>query len=275
MGQKINPTGFRLATNKNWSSRWYSNSKNFAVLLNNDIKVREFLNKKLVNAAVSRILIERPAKNAKITIFSARPGIVIGKKGEDIESLRSSIQDLMGIPVQLNIEEVRKPEIDATLVAQSIAQQLEKRVMFRRAMKRAMQNAMRLGAQGIKIMSSGRLNGIEIARSEWYREGRVPLHTLRADVDYGTARAQTQYGIIGVKVWIFKGEIFEDPTLPKTATESQVEKVETLEKQKLKKTIKAAVKKTKPTEEIKKPKVSVKKKDEAEVDSTKTKKDEK
>ena len=275
MGQKINPTGFRLATNKNWSSRWYSNSKNFAILLNNDIKVREFLNKKLVNAAVSRILIERPAKNAKITIFSARPGIVIGKKGEDIESLRSSIQDLMGIPVQLNIEEVRKPEIDATLVAQSIAQQLEKRVMFRRAMKRAMQNAMRLGAQGIKIMSSGRLNGIEIARSEWYREGRVPLHTLRADVDYGTARAQTQYGIIGVKVWIFKGEIFEDPTLPKTATESQVEKVETLEKPKPKKTIKAAVKKTKPTEEIKKPKVSVKKKDEAEVESTKTKKDEK
>ena len=275
MGQKINPTGFRLATNKNWSSRWYSNSKNFAVLLNNDIKVREFLNKKLVNAAVSRILIERPAKNAKITIFSARPGIVIGKKGEDIESLRSSIQDLMGIPVQLNIEEVRKPEIDATLVAQSIAQQLEKRVMFRRAMKRAMQNAMRLGAQGIKIMSSGRLNGIEIARSEWYREGRVPLHTLRADVDYGTARAQTQYGIIGVKVWIFKGEIFEDPTLPKTATEPQVEKVETLEKPKPKKTIKAAVKKTKPTEEIKKPKVSVKKKDEVEVDSTKTKKDEK
>ena len=274
MGQKINPTGFRLATNKNWSSRWYSNSKNFAGLLNNDIKVREFLNKKLVNAAVSRILIERPAKNAKITIFSARPGIVIGKKGEDIESLRSSIQDLMGIPVQLNIEEVRKPEIDATLVAQSIAQQLEKRVMFRRAMKRAMQNAMRLGAQGIKIMSSGRLNGIEIARSEWYREGRVPLHTLRADVDYGTARAQTQYGIIGVKVWIFKGEIFEDPT-PKTATESQVEKVETLEKPKPKKTIKAAVKKTKPTEEIKKPKVSVKKKDEAEVESTKTKKDEK
>ena len=275
MGQKINPTGFRLATNKNWSSRWYSNSKNFAGLLNNDIKVREFLNKKLVNAAVSRILIERPAKNAKITIFSARPGIVIGKKGEDIESLRSSIQDLMGIPVQLNIEEVRKPEIDATLVAQSIAQQLEKRVMFRRAMKRAMQNAMRLGAQGIKIMSSGRLNGIEIARSEWYREGRVPLHTLRADVEYGTARAQTQYGIIGVKVWIFKGEIFEDPTLPKTASESQVEKKDEFEKPKAKKTIKAAVKKPEPAEEVKKPKVSVKKKDEVEIDSTKTKKDEK
>ena len=275
MGQKINPTGFRLAVNKDWSSRWYSNSKNFAVLLNNDIKVREFLNKKLANAAVSRILIERPAKNAKITIFSARPGIVIGKKGEDIESLRSSIQSLMGIPVQLKIEEVRKPEIDATLVAQSIAQQLEKRVMFRRAMKRAMQNAMRLGAQGIKIMSSGRLNGIEIARSEWYREGRVPLHTLRADVDYGTARAQTQYGIIGVKVWIFKGEIFEDPTLPKTATESQVEKIDALEKPKPRKTIKTAVKKIKPTEEIKKPKVSVKKKDEVEIDSTKIKKDEK
>jgi len=260
MGQKINPTGFRLAVNKNWSSRWYSNTKNFAGLLNNDIKVREFLNKKLVNAAVSRILIERPAKNAKITIFSARPGIVIGKKGEDIESLRSSIQDLMGIPVQLNIEEVRKPEIDATLIAQSIAQQLEKRVMFRRAMKRAMQNAMRLGAQGIKIMSSGRLNGIEIARSEWYREGRVPLHTLRADVDYGTARAQTQYGIIGVKVWVFKGEIFEDPTLPKTATESQVEKTEEIEKPK--KTIKSAVKKSKLQTETKKPEVTIKKKDE-------------
>ena len=274
MGQKINPTGFRLAVNKNWSSRWYSNTKNFAGLLNNDIKVREFLNKKLVNAAVSRILIERPAKNAKITIFSARPGIVIGKKGEDIESLRSSIQDLMGIPVQLNIEEVRKPEIDATLIAQSIAQQLEKRVMFRRAMKRAMQNAMRLGAQGIKIMSSGRLNGIEIARSEWYREGRVPLHTLRADVDYGTARAQTQYGIIGVKVWVFKGEIFEDPTLPKTATESQVEKTEEIEKPK--KTIKSAVKKSKPQTETKKPEVTIKKKDEVkiEIEPTQTNKDE-
>ena len=274
MGQKINPTGFRLATNKNWSSRWYSNTKNFAGLLNNDIKVREFLNKKLVNAAVSRILIERPAKNAKITIFSARPGIVIGKKGEDIESLRSSIQNLMGIPVQLNIEEVRKPEIDATLIAQSIAQQLEKRVMFRRAMKRAMQNAMRLGAQGIKIMSSGRLNGIEIARSEWYREGRVPLHTLRADVDYGTARAQTQYGIIGVKVWVFKGEIFEDATLPKVATEPQVEKIE--EQDKPKRTIKAAVKKSKPETETKtkKPEVSIKKKDDEKSKPTQTKKDE-
>jgi small subunit ribosomal protein S3 len=177
-------------------------------MLQSDIKVREFLNKKLASAAVSRILIERPAKNAKITIYSARPGVVIGKKGEDIESLRSSLQGLMGVPVHLNIEEVRKPEIDATLIAQSIAQQLEKRVMFRRAMKRAMQNAMRLGAQGIKIMSSGRLNGIEIARTEWYREGRVPLHTLRADIDYGVAEASTTYGIIGIKVWVFKGEIF-------------------------------------------------------------------
>ena len=210
MGQKIHPIGFRLSVQKNWSSRWYANSKNFPEMLQSDIKVREFLNKKLAAAAVSKIIIERPAKNAKITIHSARPGVVIGKKGEDIESLRSALQGLMGVPVHLNIEEVRKPEIDATLIAQSIAQQLEKRVMFRRAMKRAMQNAMRLGAQGIKIMSAGRLNGIEIARTEWYREGRVPLHTLRADIDYGVAEASTTYGIIGIKVWVFKGEIFAD-----------------------------------------------------------------
>jgi small subunit ribosomal protein S3 len=210
MGQKIHPIGFRLSVQKNWTSRWYANSKNFPAMLNSDIKVREFLKKKLSHAAVSKIVIERPAKNAKITIYSARPGIVIGKKGEDIESLRSSLQGLMGVPVHLNIEEVRKPEIDATLIAESIAQQLEKRVMFRRAMKRAMQNAMRLGAQGIKIMSSGRLNGIEIARTEWYREGRVPLHTLRADIDYGVAEAQTTYGIIGIKVWVFKGEVFDN-----------------------------------------------------------------
>ncbi len=210
MGQKIHPIGFRLSVNKNWSSRWYANSKNFPEMLQSDIKVRAFLNKKLAAAAVSKIIIERPAKNAKITIHSARPGVVIGKKGEDIESLRSALQGMMGVPVHLNIEEVRKPEIDATLIAQSIAQQLEKRVMFRRAMKRAMQNAMRLGAQGIKIMSSGRLNGIEIARTEWYREGRVPLHTLRADIDYGVAEALTTYGIIGIKVWVFKGEIFAD-----------------------------------------------------------------
>jgi small subunit ribosomal protein S3 len=254
MGQKINPTGFRLAVNKNWTSRWFANSKDFPLLLQNDIKVREFLNKRLVNAAVSKIVIERPAKNAKITIYTARPGIVIGKKGEDIEVLRSSIQELMGIPVQLNIEEVRKPEIDATLIAQSIAQQLEKRVMFRRAMKRAMQNAMRLGAQGIKIMSSGRLNGIEIARSEWYREGRVPLHTLRADIDYGTARAQTTYGIIGIKVWIFKGEIFEDTA--KEITSNQEDLLET--EVKTKKTVKAATKKAEPLEK-KAVKVAVKK----------------
>jgi small subunit ribosomal protein S3 len=209
MGQKIHPIGFRLGVQKNWTSRWYANSKSFPSMLSSDIKVREFLKKKLSHAAVSKIVIERPAKNAKITIYSARPGIVIGKKGEDIETLRSSLQGLMGVPVHLNIEEVRKPEIDATLIAESIAQQLEKRVMFRRAMKRAMQNAMRLGAQGIKIMSSGRLNGIEIARTEWYREGRVPLHTLRADIDYGVAEASTTYGIIGIKVWVFKGEVFD------------------------------------------------------------------
>jgi small subunit ribosomal protein S3 len=238
MGQKINPIGYRLGVTKNWSSKWYANSKNFSVFLQNDIKVREFLNKKLANAAVSKIVIERPAKNAKITIYSARPGIVIGKKGEDIETLRSSLQNLMGIPVQLNIEEIRKPEVDASLIAQSIAQQLEKRVMFRRAMKRAMQNAMRLGAQGIKIMSSGRLNGIEIARSEWYREGRVPLHTLRADIDYGVARAQTTYGIIGIKVWIFKGERFEEPT---NVNKDNIEQNDEIKDAPVKKTIKEAV----------------------------------
>ena len=222
MGQKIHPIGFRLGVQKNWTSRWYASSKNFPEMLQGDIKVREFLNKKLANAAVSKIIIERPAKNAKITIHSARPGVVIGKKGEDIESLRASLQGLMGVPVHLNIEEVRKPEIDATLIAQSIAQQLEKRIMFRRAMKRAMQNAMRLGAQGIKIMSSGRLNGIEIARTEWYREGRVPLHTLRADIDYGVAEALTTYGIIGIKVWVFKGEIYgNQPVITAPAAEPE------------------------------------------------------
>jgi len=254
MGQKINPIGFRLAVTKNWSSKWFANSKDFPALLQNDIKVRAFLNKKLVNAAVSKIIIERPAKNAKVTIYTARPGIVIGRKGEDIETLRASLQALMGIPVQLNIEEVRKPEIDATLIAQSIAQQLEKRVMFRRAMKRAMQNAMRLGAQGIKIMSSGRLNGIEIARSEWYREGRVPLHTLRADIDYGTARAQTTYGIIGIKVWIFKGEIFEDATKIFASKKEDTIDADAAPK----KTIKAATKRAEPAD--KKPvKVATKK----------------
>jgi small subunit ribosomal protein S3 len=206
MGQKINPTGFRLSVNRNWSSRWYAGSKAFPQMLKEDIAVREYLGKKLAHASVGRIIIERPAKNARVTVYSARPGVVIGKKGEDIESLKAELQRRMGVPVHVNIEEIRKPEIDAKLVADSIAQQLEKRIMFRRAMKRAMQNAMRLGAQGIKIMSSGRLNGAEIARREWYREGRVPLHTLRADIDYGTSEAKTTYGIIGIKVWIFKGE---------------------------------------------------------------------
>ena len=177
MGQKIHPTGFRLAVSRNWASRWYAGNSNFATMLNEDLKVREYLKKKLKNASVGRVVIERPAKNARITIYSSRPGVVIGKKGEDIEVLKSALTKMMGVPVHVNIEEIRKPETDAQLIADSIAQQLEKRIMFRRAMKRAMQNAMRLGAQGIKIMSSGRLNGIEIARKEWYREGRVPLHT--------------------------------------------------------------------------------------------------
>src|ERR1700690_1825701 len=206
MGQKIHPTGFRLAINHNWASRWYANEKNFPGMLAEDIKVREYLRKKLSHASVGRVVIERPAKNARITIYSARPGVVIGKKGEEIEALKAELQRVMGVPVHVNIEEIRKPELDAQLIADSIAQQLEKRIMFRRAMKRAMQNAMRLGAQGIKIMSAGRLNGIEIARTEWYREGRVPLHTLRADIDYGTSEAKTTYGVIGVKVWVFKGD---------------------------------------------------------------------
>ena len=217
MGQKINPTGFRLAVNRNWASKWYANSKHFANILNEDIKVREYLKKKLAHASVGRITIERPAKNARITIHSARPGVVIGKKGEDIETLRANLRKMMNTEVGLNIEEIRKPEIDAQLVADSIAQQLEKRIMFRRAMKRAMQNAMRLGAQGIKIMSSGRLNGIEIARTEWYREGRVPLHTLRADIDYGFAEAKTTYGVIGIKVWVFKGEVLPHNAEPLAA----------------------------------------------------------
>jgi len=208
MGQKIHPTGFRLCIRKNWDSKWFSNSKNFADLLLKDIEVRTFLKKKLASAGISKIVIERPAKNAKVTIYTARPGMVIGKKGEDIESLRAELRSRMGLQsVDVAIEEVRKPEVDAQLIAESITAQLEKRIMFRRAMKRAMQNAMRLGAQGIKIMSAGRLNGIEIARTEWYREGRVPLHTLRADIDYGTSEAKTTYGIIGVKVWVFKGEM--------------------------------------------------------------------
>src|ERR1039457_695351 len=218
MGQKIHPTGFRLCVRKNWDSKWYANSKNFADLLLKDIEVRAYLKKKLAAAGVSKVIIERPAKNAKVTIYTARPGMVIGKKGEDIESLRAELRKRMGLQsVDVAIEEVRKPEIDAQLIAESITAQLEKRIMFRRAMKRAMQNAMRLGAQGIKIMSAGRLNGIEIARTEWYREGRVPLHTLRADIDYGTSEAKTTYGVIGVKVWVYKGDVLpkaEQPAAP-------------------------------------------------------------
>ncbi len=206
MGQKIHPIGFRLAVTRDWSSRWFANSKAYPAMLREDIEVRDYLKKKLAHASVGRVVIERPAKNARVTVFSARPGVVIGKKGEDIEQLKLELQRRMGVPVHVSIEEIRKPEIDAQLIADSIAQQLEKRIMFRRAMKRAMQNAMRLGAQGIKIMSSGRLNGAEIARTEWYREGRVPLHTLRAEIDYGTSEAKTTYGVIGIKVWVFKGE---------------------------------------------------------------------
>src|SRR5256885_15304508 len=219
MGQKINPIGFRLAVNRNWSSRWYANNKSFAPMLAEDIKVREFLKKKLAHASVGRVLIERPAKDARITIFSARPGVVIGKKGEEIEALKAELRRIMGVQqVHVNIEEIRKPEIDAQLIADSIAQQLEKRIMFRRAMKRAMQNAMRLGAQGIKIMSSGRLNGIEIARCEWYREGRVPLHTLKADIDYGFSEAKTTYGVIGVKCWVYRGDRLASGEAPALAT---------------------------------------------------------
>ncbi len=207
MGQKVNPTGFRLAVNKNWSSKWFAKSAEFPVMLKQDIDARDYLKKRLGNASVGRVVIERPAKSARVTIYSARPGVVIGKKGEDIEVLKKDLQAIMGVPVHVNIEEIRKPELDSQIIADGIAAQLEKRVMFRRAMKRSMQNAMRAGAKGIKIMSSGRLNGIEIARSEWYREGRVPLHTLRADVDYATSEAKTTYGIIGIKVWVYRGEV--------------------------------------------------------------------
>jgi small subunit ribosomal protein S3 len=207
MGQKVHPTGLRLGIIKDWSSKWYANSRDFADYLNTDLKIREFIKKKLAQASVSEVRIERPARNARIVIHTARPGIVIGKKGEDIDALRKEVTEMMGIPVHISVEEVRKPELDAYLVAVSVAQQLERRIMFRRAMKRAVVNAIRLGAQGIRINVSGRLNGAEIARKEWYREGRVPLHTLRADIDYGFAESHTTYGVIGVKVWIFKGEV--------------------------------------------------------------------
>ncbi|MBK1632886.1 30S ribosomal protein S3 [Thiohalocapsa halophila] len=209
MGQKVNPTGIRLGIVKDWTSTWYADSKDYADFLNNDIEVRSFLKKKLAAASVSRIQINRPAKNAHITIHTARPGVVIGKKGEEIDKLRAEVSRRMGIPVHISIEEIRKPELDAQLVAEGIAQQLERRIMFRRAMKRAVQSTMRAGAGGVRVNIAGRLNGAEIARSEWYREGRVPLHTLRADIDYGFAEARTTYGILGVKVWVFRGEVFE------------------------------------------------------------------
>lgn len=214
MGQKVHPTGIRLGIVKEWSSKWYADSKMFPVYIRADHQVRVFIKKKLKDASVSRITIERPSNKINITIHTARPGIVIGKKGEDIEKLRSEVSKMIGMPIQdvrININEIRKPELDAQLVAEGIAQQLERRVMFRRAMKRAVTNTMRVGAEGVKVKVGGRLNGAEIARSEWYREGRVPLHTLRADIDYGTAVANTTYGVIGVKVWIFKGEVFEKP----------------------------------------------------------------
>ena len=212
MGHKVNPVGIRLGISKDWNSKWYAPKREFAHNLVADLKVRELLKQRLAQAGVSKIQIERPAKNARITIHTARPGVVIGKKGEDIEKLRNDVSKIMGVPAHINVNEVRKPEIDAQLVAENIAQQLERRIMFRRAMKRSVQNAMRLGALGIKVNVAGRLNGAEIARSEWYREGRVPLHTLRADVDYGVATAFTTFGTCGVKVWIFKGEILEhDP----------------------------------------------------------------
>ena len=220
MGQKVHPYGMRLGIVKDWTSTWYADTKHYADYLINDLAVRTFLRKKLAHASVSRIQIERPANNARIIIHTARPGIVIGKKGEDIESLRKQVAALMKVPAHISVEEIRKPELDAFLVAESVAQQLERRIMFRRAMKRAVSNSMRLGAQGIKINVAGRLNGAEIARSEWYREGRVPLHTLRADIDYGLAEANTTYGVIGVKVWIFKGEIVR-PSNSKDASDSQ------------------------------------------------------
>ncbi|MFC4822410.1 30S ribosomal protein S3 [Dokdonella ginsengisoli] len=209
MGHKVNPIGIRLGIAKDWNSKWFANKREYAQYLGADLKVRELLKKKLAQAGISKILIERPAKTARVTIHTARPGVVIGKKGEDIEKLRKEVSQVMGVPAHINVTEVRKPELDAQLVAESIAQQLERRIMFRRAMKRSVQNAMRLGALGIKVNVGGRLNGAEIARSEWYREGRVPLHTLRADIDYGFAEAKTTYGIIGVKVWVYKGEIFD------------------------------------------------------------------
>lgn len=223
MGQKVHPTGIRLGVTKEWSAKWYADKGNYAAMLAGDLKVREFITRKLTNAGLSRVVIDRPAQNLNITIFTSRAGIVIGKKGEDIDRLRHQLSRMCGVPVQVAVEEIRKPEIDAKLVAETICQQLEKRMMFRRTMKRAVQNAMRLGAQGIKVMLAGRLNGAEIARTEWYREGRVPLHTLRADIDYGVHEAHTTYGIIGVKVWIFKGEIYAPEKIEPEAADKTTE----------------------------------------------------
>ena len=210
MGNKVHPVGMRLGVVKDWSSRWLAEGNDYAQQLAEDIRIRNYIHEKLRHAAVSHVVIERPARNARISIYTARPGMVIGKKGEDIERLRQEVQKLSSEQIHINIEEIRKPELDAQLAADSVAQQLERRIMFRRAMKRAVGNAMRLGAQGIKISAGGRLGGSEIARTEWYREGRVPLHTLRADIDYGLAEAKTTYGVIGVKVWVFKGEVLEE-----------------------------------------------------------------
>ncbi len=227
MGQKVNPVGIRLGITRDWDSKWYASTRNFPAYINSDFKVRQFLQHRLKDASVSRISIERAARKANITIHTARPGIVIGKKGEDIEKLRVQLANMVSMPVndvRVNIAEIRKPELDAKLVAEGIAQQLEKRVMFRRAMKRAVTNTMRSGALGIKVRVSGRLNGAEIARTEWYREGRVPLHTFRADIDYGLAEAKTTYGIIGVKAWIFKGEVFDKPQPQSPVAEEAPEK---------------------------------------------------
>ncbi|WP_348757741.1 30S ribosomal protein S3 [Candidatus Methylocalor cossyra] len=221
MGQKVHPVGIRLGFIKDWTSRWYAASKNYSKYLHQDLLIRDFLKTKLAHASVSRIQINRPANNAHIIIYTARPGLVIGKKGEDIDALRKEVAAIIGVPVQINVEEIRKPELDAQLVAEGVAQQLEKRIMFRRAMKRAVSNALRLGAEGIKVNISGRLNGAEIARTEWYREGRVPLHTFRADIDYGFAEAKTTYGVIGVKVWIFKGEVFTGASQAKAAVAAE------------------------------------------------------
>ena len=210
MGQKVHPVGMRLGIVKDWSSTWYAGRRDYADYLNTDLEVRDYIRRRLAHASVSHIQIRRPARNARIVVHTARPGIVIGKKGEDIERLRREVSRMMDCPVNIGVEEIRKPELDARLVAESVANQLERRIMFRRAMRRAVTNAMRLGAGGIKVMVAGRLNGAEIARSEWYREGRVPLHTLRADIDYGLAEARTTYGVIGVKVWIFKGEVQDE-----------------------------------------------------------------